>query len=132
MKNFYEIDHLGKMELLSNLQCFCSVEKIETKGYNVTIEIRTTNKDEAKKVHPMVHSVLKELAHYDQIAKEKLKELYNPTEKELAEITVNHLVFNLNNDFELWYNLPEGSAVEYLSITFSEQGIIIGNGGGNY
>ncbi len=132
MNNFYEIDKIGKMEYLSNLCCFSSSQEFKINSYTITIEINSTDENEAKSLHTYIHSTLLEITTFDRQAKKKLKELYNPTDKELEEIKVNLVGFHRNKDFDLFYNLPEGSPVEYLSIKFSEDGVIIDSGGGCY
>lgn len=132
MNNFYEIDEIGKMELLSNLYCYSSSNEFKVEEHSITIGINSTDENEAKNLHAYIHMVLSQISNFDILAKERLKELYNSTERELEEIKVNHLDFYINKNFDLFYNLPEGSPVEYLSIKFSKNGVIVDSGGGNY
>ncbi|WP_299605466.1 hypothetical protein [uncultured Aquimarina sp.] len=132
MNNFYEIDEIGKMELLSNLNCYSSLKEFKIKEYSITIGINSNDENQAKNLHKYIHLILNQITSFDSNAKDKLKELYNPTKRELEEIKVNHIDFYINKDFDLLYNLPEGSPMEYLTIKFSEHGKIIDSGGGNY
>ncbi|MDH7447595.1 hypothetical protein [Aquimarina sp. 2201CG14-23] len=132
MNDFYKIDEIGKMKYLSNLCCFSSLKEFKIKSYTITIEINSIDENEAKSLHTYIHSTLLEITTFDRKAKKKLKELYNPTERELEEIKVSIVGFHINKDFDLFYNLPKGSPMEYLSIKFSEDGVVIDSGGGNY
>lgn len=132
MNNFYEIDEIGKMELLRNLNCYSSLKEFKFEEYSITIGINSTDENQAKNLHKYIHLILNQISNFDSEAKEKLKELYNPTKRELEEITISHIDFYINKDFDLLYNLPEGSPMEYLSIKFSKHGVIIDSGGENY
>lgn len=132
MNTSYQIDEIGKMEFLPHLKCFSSLIEVSVAGYSFTIGINTTDQEVAQNLHLYIHSVINKISDFDSQAKVKLKALYNPTQSELDTISVNHIDFYPNKDFDLFYNLPDGSPVEYLSIKFSEDGAIMDSGGGNY
>ncbi|WP_299898107.1 hypothetical protein [uncultured Aquimarina sp.] len=90
MNNFYEIDEIGKMELLSNLNCYSSLKEFKVEEYSITIGINSTDENQAKNLHKYIHLILNQISNFDSKAKEKLKELYNPTKRELEEIKISH------------------------------------------
>ncbi len=132
MNSFYKIDGLGKMEYLSNLSCFSSSESYKIGQYEIFIGINSLDEKLAQNLHPYIFLVLKDIKNLNQKAILKLRKLYNLNNDAFSEIIVNYIDFEINKNFNLLFNLPEGAPMEYLSVKFNINKEIIDSGGGNY
>lgn len=116
----YNVNQLSEFEFLENFKSFISTEAFRTGCHELFVEIDEPDAKAEQARHPFVHSVISRLDRLDKNAKEKLRTLYNPSEKEFSALILWGAYFSNENNFEFRYLLPEDGPVEYLSVHYCD------------
>jgi len=126
----YQDEYLGFIEYQS-WGCYM-ISEYKEGVYNPNIYVQTNDLGKLKSCLPPLKKILSIIENLDKKARKELKKDFNPTEEELAAVSINGIEFYEEGEFDFFYNLPEEEVMEYVRVCFSKESIPIETTFGNY
>ncbi len=126
----YQDEYFGLIEWTS--QSYYSIHEYEKEGYNFSIIVKTQGLERLKKSLLLLRKAINTIELLDKMARKELKKEFTPTDEELDAVSLGLIEFYEDGEFDLYYNLPEEEALEYVKVCFSKESNLLLATAGNY